>query len=359
MSAAVPSDSEPLPGLTPGELERFRAGLAAFERVETPESGLGPVFNGTSCSECHLEPRIGGASDRTVRMVAVEKDGGADAARPSDVPLRARGVRTAECSVRGESPPAGATVRRRVTTPLFGIGLIATISDEEILRRADPDDRDHDGISGRANRVDGHVGFGWKAQEADLRAAVARELRDALGITSPVVRDEGATQGTTVPIGCDPVPDPEDDGARLDALVDFLQMLAPLAPPPRSPDAERGETLFRDVGCASCHVAELPSGNSHLAPLNHQPVRLHSDLLLHDMGTRLADIPKERRPSKEFRTAPLWGVGKRSAFLHDGRAATLGEAISFHGGEATAARERFLALSQPDRKALEAFLETL
>jgi CxxC motif-containing protein (DUF1111 family) len=94
--------------------------------------------------------------------------------------------------------------------------------------------------------------------------------------------------------------------------------------------------------------------------LSHQAVRLHSDLLLHDMGTRLADGVREGEATgEEFRTAPLWGVGKRSALLHDGRAATLGEAISLHGGEATAARDRFLALPQPDRKALEAFLQSL
>src|SRR5262249_42586785 len=100
-SPAPPSDAEPLPGLTENERERFRAGLAAFERVETPESGLGPLFNGTSCGECHLEPRTGGASDRTVRMIAVERRVGDPAARPgADLPLRTRGVRTAQCSAR-------------------------------------------------------------------------------------------------------------------------------------------------------------------------------------------------------------------------------------------------------------------
>jgi parallel beta-helix repeat protein len=355
-AAAAPVDSAPLAGLTEDELRRFRTGFVAFERVETPESGLGPVFNGTSCGECHLEPGVGGASDRTVRLVA------GDAASPSsDLPLRARGVRTAACSIRGESPPEGAVVRRRVTPPLYGLGLIAAVTDEEILHRADPDDADRDGISGRPNRVGGRVGrFGWKAQDADLRAAVARALRDAIGITSPLHREEAPAERAAVPEGCDAVAEPEDDGTRLAALVDFLEMLAPLAPPPGARDVARGEALFREAGCSACHVAELQTGDSPLAPLRRQPVELYSDLLLHDLGTRLADgIAQGDASGVEFRTAPLWGIGQRRSFLHDGRAPTLGAAISLHGGEATAARERFLALSQPDRKALEAFLESL
>jgi CxxC motif-containing protein (DUF1111 family) len=295
-------------------------------------------------------------------MIAVERVIGDAAARPgADLPLRARGVRTAQCSARGEAAPAGAVVRRRVTPPLFGVGLIAAIPDDEILRRADPDDRDHDGISGRAQRLDGHVGrFGWKAQDAELRTAVARAMRDSLGITNPVLRDEVVPQGGALPQSCDAVPDPEDGGQRLDALVDFLQMLAPIAPLPRTSEGDRGEALFRDLGCAACHVPELASGDSHIAPLRHVPVRLYSDLLLHDLGARLADgISQGEASGDEFRTAPLWGVAQRRSFLHDGRAPTLGAAISLHGGEAAGARDRYLALPQPDRKALEAFLESL
>jgi CxxC motif-containing protein (DUF1111 family) len=156
------------------------------------------------------------------------------------------------------------------------------------------------------------------------------------------------------------VPEPEDDGERLDALVGFVQMLAPIAPPARSPDGERGGALFRDLGCVSCHTPELRTGPFPIAALSGRPVPLYSDLLLHDLGSRLADgVPQGEANGDEFRTAPLWGVAQRRSFLHDGRAPTLGAAISLHGGEAAAARDRFLALPQPDRKALVTFLESL
>lgn len=357
------ADPSPLAGLTEDEQRRFRDGLAAFLHEEEPETGLGPVFNGTSCAECHYEPATGGASDRTVRFVVPEEEAGGAAVPAShdqDPPVRSRGIRTAQCSVRGDAPPPGTTMRRRVTLPLFGAGLVEMIPDDEILRRADPADENHDGISGRPNRIAGRVGrFGWKAQEAELRPAVARQLRDALGITSPVLREEGALAGSPPP-ACDAVADPEDDGRRLDALVDFLRYLAPLPATGRAPEAARGEKLFADVGCAACHVPSLTSGDSSTPPLARQAVPLYSDLLLHDLGPKLADgIVQGDATGSEFRTAPLWGIAGRTALLHDGRAPTIGAAISLHEGEGTAARDRYLALPQPDRKALLAFLESL
>jgi CxxC motif-containing protein (DUF1111 family) len=281
--------------------------------------------------------------------------------------VQAKGIRTESCSTTGEGVPRDATLtRRRQVQALYGAGLIEAIREADILRHADPDDRDHDGISGRPNRIapssDGgaaRIGrFGWKAQVPTLREFAGEALVEEIGITNPLFPDEQKPQGK--PVSCDAVPDPEDDGGRLGALTDFLTMLAPLPPGPRSAQVRRGRLVFRRSGCASCHVESLRTGASPVAALRHQRVKLFSDLLLHDMGPALADgIEQGEASGAEFRTAPLWGLAHRGPYLHDGRATTPAEAIVAHGGEAQVARERYLALGQADREALAAFLGAL
>jgi CxxC motif-containing protein (DUF1111 family) len=245
-----------------------------------------------------------------------------------------------------------------LTPPLFGAGLIDAISEDAILANADPDDQDGDGISGRANRIKGRVGrFGWKAHEARLEDFAARAMLEEMGVTTPLLPEETSLPGRGAE--CDATPDPEDDGAELAALTGFLRLLAPLEARASELADRRGAELFRASGCPGCHVGELP-GPSGNAPGNGTPVRLFSDLLLHDMGPSLADgIVQGDASGREFRTAPLWGVAQRKAYLHDGRAPTLNAAIALHDGEAKGARERFLALGMEERQALIAYLETL
>jgi len=347
-------------GLTPEQQHAFHAALLAFTRVETPESGLGPVFNGASCAECHAQPTVGGSSARVVTMIRRPGDGPYDPLEGRGGPLiQAQGIRTPECSVPNEPVPTDSVQSRRETPPLYGLGLVEAIPDDAILALADPDDRDGDGISGRPNRVGGKLGrFGWKAEQASLRDFSAKSLVDEVGITNPVRPSEVKREGKDAP--CDRVADPEDDGRHLGALVEFIRLLPPLEAAGRGALDGRGAALFREVGCAGCHVELLRTGKHEVAALSQQDVRAYSDFLLHDLGPRLGDgVVAGDATGGEFRTAPLWGAMHSAPYLHDGRAPTIEEAIALHEGEATPTRDRFGALSPTDRSALVQFVKSL
>jgi CxxC motif-containing protein (DUF1111 family) len=266
---------------------------------------------------------------------------------------------------------------------------LEAIPAETILQRADPDDRDRDGISGVANHAFNpesrreEIGrFGWKAHGPTLRLFAGDAYLNEMGITSPTFPEENRPQGQPIPYEWDARPEVdghlEDDGEGVDNFVHFMQFLAPLSPvsvpsrdtsgPGRSPffrgptvlTVAQGAALFREIGCASCHVPALTTGDHAVAALRRQPVPLYSDLLLHDMGPALADgIEAGVASGSEWRTTPLWGLSRKRFLLHDGRARTIPDAIVLHGGEATAARNRFLRLSQRERSVLLAFLGTL
>jgi len=206
--------------------------------------------------------------------------------------------------------------------------------------------------------VEGGIGrFGWKAQTSTLREFSADALLNELGITTPDFPDEVGPGGG--PVTCDAISDPEDDGSGIEELAVFMQLLAPLQPG-RAPGIGRGRGLFRKIGCTGCHVMMLRTGENDSRALHRQRVRLFSDLLLHDMGPELADgIEQGEAKASEFRTAPLWGAGRRGPYLHDGRAVTLEQAVLAHGGEAQTVRARFQALTAEDRAAVLAFLANL
>ena len=261
-----------------------------------------------------------------------------------------------------EPIPAAATDSGHRTTPdLFGFGLLDAVPDGEILALADPDDRNGDGISGRPNRTaDGRLGrFGRKAQAATLREFNIDAFVMEMGVTNPGNQTEQTIAGEPLAPGIDPVPEPEITAQQFDATDAFVRFLAP---PPRGPfsiGAARGALLFRSIGCASCHVPALVTGANPNRVLRFQIVRAYTDLLLHDMGPDLADICLGQALRSEFRTEPLMGLRFASAFLHDGRATTVRQAIELHDGEARGARNRFLRLTEFEKRALEKFLQTL
>jgi CxxC motif-containing protein (DUF1111 family) len=277
--------------------------------------------------------------------------------------IQEQGTSVDGCFVPGEVVPAEATVVTRRDTPaLFGLGLVESLTDRAIMRYADPDDRNQDGISGRASIVGGRVGrFGRKAQIASLAEFAADAYLAEMGVTSPARPDELRPQGLDP--ACDVAADPEDGGADVAEFVNFVSLLAPLQPGYAAREIKRatkpGARLFRQIGCQSCHHAKFkvltapPSGR-------RVKVVLWSDLLLHDMGAGLADgIVQGDAGGSEFRTAPLWGVAWSGPYLHDGRAATLESAIALHGGEATRARDAVLALPAGLRAEVVAFLKSL
>ncbi len=382
---------EPIPGLTGAQLGEFTTGRAVFERSFKRIDGLGPLFNATSCRACHEQP-AGGGSARRYRNVYLTARTNLDGTlspinitfvQPAYGPLQRGPFLSFTVDERRPIPADADVVAQRNPPALFGIGQFENVSDATILALEDPDDSNGDGISGRANRIDGAVGrYGAKAQVATLLDATRGLLLDQMGITTdaPVsgVSSNGAGSRSwwrrvvdfldefswaspahaqiivPPPEGNDDtIPDPELTPADLQALVAYQRYLA--MPPRGLIDSfvERGEQTFTDIGCAACHVRDLPREDGVM-------LTAWTDLLLHDMGAELADgVVQGLAGGGEFRTAPLWGVTFTAPFLHDGRADTLEEAILLHGGEAAAARDRFAALDEAARVDLMAFLNSL
>jgi CxxC motif-containing protein (DUF1111 family) len=367
-----PRVGEPLAGITPRQLEEFRLGLDDFLEVETSEEGLGPAFNGTSCAVCHSVPAVGGAGvigeiraagrDASGRPVALSPDG-ETLFQLFSTPLHG-------CQV--QLPAEAVIIARRIPIPLFGAGLVEAIADESILALADPEDRNGDGISGRASMVrdiatgDPRVGrFGWKGQHATLLAFGADAYRNEMGITNDLFRTELGVGLTPEQYRrCDPFPDPEDrvDPATrrrgIDNFESFMRFLAPAGRGDITAQATRGQELFAGAGCASCHVPVLTTAPSREPAFDRQAVALFSDLLLHDIGTG-DDIPQASAQPDEIRTPALWGLRFRRPFLHDGSAATIEEAIDRHRAEAERSRRLFEALPPEAKAALLAFLRSL
>jgi CxxC motif-containing protein (DUF1111 family) len=252
--------------------------------------------------------------------------------------------------------PRGATISSvRNAPPLFGLGLIEGIPDAAILAGAGPHE---DGINGRPQLVETAPGshsvgrFGWKAHSPSLEGFVADALRDELGITSPMAAEDVLPRAPFDCAGAET--SPEVDGATVRALTSFVASLA--IPTGRDEPAaslvSQGATLFRGAGCIACHTASLPGAAGD--------VPLYSDLLLHDMGPALDDgVVQGVAGGRDWRTTPLWGLGLRSRYLHDGRARSLRAAIQAHGGEAAAAAGRFRNMTEAEREALLAFLNSL
>jgi CxxC motif-containing protein (DUF1111 family) len=269
-------------------------------------------------------------------------------------------------------PKEANVIARRIPIPLFGAGLVEAIPDETIVGLEDPDDANGDGISGRAAWVEDvatgemRVGrFGWKSQHATLLAFGADAYRNEMGITNDLFRNEvGAGIDPEALRLCDPAPDPEDSiepltGLRgIDAFEAFMKFLAPIDRELPTAEVIRGEAVFDQIGCSSCHVPVLTTGRSTNRVFDRRPVSLHSDLLLHDVATG-DGIVQESAQANEIRTPALWGLRFRRPLLHDGSAATNEEAVLRHGGEAAGVTERYRALPSDDRRALLAFLDSL
>lgn len=367
VAAAV---GEALPGLTATERTRFRDGETLFNHVFTPEEGLGPLFNENQCSACHTSPATGGTGDqllvRGTRFIppdecdALTADGGENVRAHATPRLAALGV------TRQPFPPS-ATERGEFTASfLFGLGLVEAIPDAAIVGRADPDDRDGDGISGRPGRDHaGRLGrFGRKADAATLGDFIDSALRFEMGLTTTTHPDEPVVGGSAYTDDVDIAADPEVSDSVRAALIDFVRFLAPAD---RSlPDDEvgrrlvgQGERIFAAVGCAACHVPSMTTGRSAVAALDRKRIDLYSDLLLHDLGAGLANVCSGTASPTEMRTAPLMALRHRRNLLHDGRTHIIEDAIRMHGGEAVGARNRFDRLTELERHALLAFLATL
>jgi CxxC motif-containing protein (DUF1111 family) len=416
--SGTPGAGGPLARLTANEVRFFELGREDFAEAEGVGDGLGPRFNLDGCGGCHSQPAIGGTSPAVNPQVAVATAFGALNSVPSFI-SRNGPIREARLKYRPDGTRDGGVhalfvisgrrddtgdartcaikqpdfereVRNnnvifRIPTPVFGAGLIEAIPDSTILANMSANDATKKslGISGRPNRNgnDGMISrFGWKAQNQSLLLFSGEAYNVEMGITNElfqVERDptESCWFGTT-PNDVQNTEDLQFPGAitAIENFANFQRLLAPPTPSTDKPGGtasiSRGRTKFNEVGCALCHTPTLNTGRYvTVAALRNKSANLYSDLLLHQMGSRLADdIVQGAAAGDEFRTAPLWGLGQRIFFLHDGRTTDLLEAIRAHKSsgnsrfgpsEANAVIERFYNLGGSEQQDILNFLRSL
>jgi CxxC motif-containing protein (DUF1111 family) len=409
-----------LNGLSANEIAFFDLGKEDFEEVEDVPDGLGPRMNLDSCGGCHVQPATGGTSPFVNPQVAfASKDGGTDFVPSfirSNGPIReARFVRNPDgtadggvhalFTITGRTGAGTCNLRQpnfdrelsnnnvifRIPTPTFGAGLIEQIPDAAIAanQASNLSQKQALGIKGKANfQVSGRTvtgmtnnngndgtisRFGWKAQNKSLLLFSGEAYNVEMGITSELFqteRDETPNcQFAMVPNDVQNM-DATTVLESVTAIENFANFQRFLAPPTPSPDTPGGATSiangrqkFNEIGCALCHTPSFTTGNSSVAALRNKPVNLFSDLLVHDMGVGLADgVTQGEAGPREFRTAPLWGLGQRVFFLHDGRTSDLVRAIKEHassGSEANGVISNFDNLSEGRQQDLLNFLRSL
>jgi len=398
-------------GLKPPEATLFTDGQGRFTEVDSVSgtlpgesgSGLGPSFNMNSCAGCHAFPATGGTSPFSNPQVTIAMLHGANNVVPpfitSNGPVReARFVRNPDGSpdggvhdlftIAGRTDAAGCTLQQtnfgpqlsagnvifRIPTPVFGAGLIEAIEDATILanKTASSQLKAQLGISGHENRIgnDGTITrFGWKAQNKSLLIFAGEAYNVEQGVTNEAFPNPRQTAP-----GCDANPHPEDNTPTGDGFISdltgfglFMQMLAPPAPVNSfgnvsDASIDHGQQVFSQVGCALCHTPSLRTGPAAIAALSNQTANLYSDLLVHNMGQLADGVSQGNAAGDEFRSAPLWGLGKRIFLLHDGRTTDLLQAILAHsssGSEANQVINLFNQLPSSSKQDLLNFLRSL
>lgn len=398
------------------ELTKHTDGDAAFEAtfVTAPAivgSGLGPLFNQNACNSCH--PRNGrsaapvNGNDLLGLLFRLSENGTDPNGGPK--PLTGFGGQLQTKSIFGFQPEASVSISYvdqvsqfldgesyalrqpqysfyqsyipmpvayyyspRIAPPVIGLGLLEAVSEADVISYADVNDLNGDGISGKPNYVWDHINqqiklgrFGWKASEPTLYQQAAKAYNGDMGITSPYFSLENSFGQTQIDTLTD---DPEVDDYTVTLTAFYTQSLAV----PARRDIEnvtvlRGKEIFKAASCSSCHRMEMKTAiNPDVPSVSNQTIRPYTDMLLHDMGSGLADhMNVFNANGQEWRTPPLWGIGLtrvvngHTNFLHDGRARNLLEAIMWHGGEAEASKNYVKNLSKSDRDALVKFLESL
>ncbi len=377
----------------------------------TARDGLGPLFNANSCVACHpntargvlyskknvasksLIPKLSIDSNNSkLHKDILKRDGslpdpiyGAQISISSvhDVPYEARvnlDFEKIKLFFDGEEHyiykpkytlidlhygklQKSTNISYRIAPTLYGMGLLSKIDEKSILANVDENDSNHDGISGRANFVYSKITkkeelgrFTYKASVAFVKEQVANAAFNDMGLTTSFLKGENCTKSQTACLNSPKARDEIDiTDKRLDAITYYLENL-PTYNPIKGKNFEKGIEIFSKIGCTSCHIPSLKTKDG-------TSVYTFSDLLLHDMGDGLSDGRSEFEASKnEFRTTPLWGYAvekKAYRLLHDGRAKTFQEAILWHGGEATKAKENYVALDKKEKKLLIEFLKGL
>jgi CxxC motif-containing protein (DUF1111 family) len=409
-----------LPGLTQVQQHFFTAAQGVFQEVDSvsgtvagaPGVGLGPRFNADSCAACHQAPAIGGTSPANNPLFAIAAKGGASSSAnvvPSFIshngPVReARFIKNpdgmpdggvhdlfvistrvdaAGCNIvqpNFAAAVAAGNISFRIPTPTFGAGLVETIPDGN-LKTASVNISGPQaslGIASGAFNTSGNDGtitrFGWKAQNKSLLIFSGEAYNVEQGVTNeafPNERDD--TQGCRLnptPEDATHLTDPEpsnspasDFSSDVVNFAAFMRLTAAPTPAPATNTSIRGSNQFVNIGCGSCHIPQQTTGQSVFTGANLVTVSPFSDFALHNMGTGLQDqINQGAANGQQFRSAPLWGLGQRLFFLHDGRTTNLLTAIEAHastGSEANQVVRNFNLLSAADRQAILVFLRSL
>ncbi|MBC7425579.1 MAG: thiol oxidoreductase [Bacteroidia bacterium] len=409
-----------IPGLTEAEMRFHDFGDKLFGQsfVTSPSSlaghgGLGPIFNNISCNRCHVNEGRGTPfnTSSVSQSIFLKTSLPGNDINGGPNPLPGFGLQFQDRAIAGAAPeatisvtwvytiitladgtkvelrepvysinnpykplPAGYLLSARMSRPTFGIGILESISESSILRNADANDNNVDGISGRPNYVWDYnkktvaLGrLGWKASTPDIIGQVAKALNEDIGVTShifPFKNAIGQPQMSALSeTSAIDIPD-----SFVNALTFYMRTLAvPARRNVNDLNVIAGSKIFRSTGCIKCHAdVQTTRTDVSFGPLSNLVVRPYSDLLLHDMGEGLADHRSEFEANgNEWRTPPLWGLGLTNRingnnfFLHDGRARSFIEAILWHGGEAEGTRVKFTKLSKEDRENLMRFLESL
>lgn len=373
---ALPADDAVLDGsvegLTAAQKAQFLRGDRAFnQEIFTAATGLGPLFVATSCGACHAGDGKGHPFTTLTRFGQVDSF--------ENSYLKHGGPQLQDRALPGFTPeqiPAGAMYSKFTPPANTGMGFLEAVPEADILALADPHDKDGDGISGVANWVHlknyttapadatlwngRYLGrFGKKAGAYNLLQQTAQAYNQDMGITS-VYEPYDTYSGEEI--------DPEVSMQTVLDVVFYLQALkAPVQRNVADADVVRGKELFMQISCGKCHVPELRTGPSPIAPLANKTIHAYTDMLVHDMGPGLDDGYTEGCvKSAEWRTPALWGLGlsKNSQggqyfLLHDGRAHSIADAITMHGGEASGSVAKYNALSGEDKGKLLKFLESL
>ena len=417
VQGGAPRAGAPLPGLTANEEIFFDVGRDDFNEAEGVGDGLGPRFNLDGCGGCHSQPAIGGTAPAINPQFALATAFGARNTVPSFITLngpirearfkrlpngqpdggvhglyvisgRSDGTGNASgCNIQQENfaqAVASNNVIFRIPTPVFGMGLIEQIEDRELVRNLSEgaSGRAALGITGRLNHNgnDGRVTrFGWKAQNISALVFSGEAYNVEMGITNEnfqVERDETPScQFATLPndVTLTDAATGIDTISAIEKFAFFMRFLAAPTQSTTTPGGNasiaEGYNAFVNIGCTHCHTQQLRTGNATIPALANKTVRAFSDIALHNMGPGLADdVSQGEATGDEFRTAPLWGLGQRVFFLHDGRTNNLLTAIAAHrsnangtypASEANAIIDRFNALSTTAKQNMLNFLRSL
>lgn len=356
----------------------FDADRETFEERDTIADGLGPVYNAQSCAECHQNPVTGSSSQVTV-MRAGHRDGAGNFIEaPGGSLINDRAI---HYSLQERIPGSEDVRAFRTSLSILGDGYIEAIDDATLVALAASQPRETSGvIAGQVIRVPlleapGQMRvarFGWKNQHASLLSFSADAYLNEIGVTNRLLPHENTSMGHSV-AAYDGIADPEDEENDIDVFTRFMRATQT---PPRNemlaatPDARDGEALFRQIGCAVCHVPTLVTapagtvinGGTFTVPpaLGGKTIHPFSDFLLHDVGTG-DGIVQNGGPAtaNKLRTPPLWGIHVRARLMHDGATLTFDEAIRRHAGEAREVVARYNALKKTKRAKVIAFLQSL